>query len=84
MIKRVALIILLGGFTSVSAQVFDTVDGTRFTDGVATENVVVANGFWKNWFLQADIDMTLQNPYGYNFKDVFPNGYSFGLDLSII
>ena len=78
MIKRVALILftLLGGLATVSAQVFDTVE-----DGRSTENVVVADGFWKHWFLQADIDMTLQNPYGYDFKDVFPNGYSFGLDL---
>ncbi len=77
----IILLILSVGLTRVSAQVFDTARGGRFTDGVASENVVVADGFWKNWFLQADIDMTLQNPYGYDFKDVFPNGYSFGLDL---
>lgn len=83
MIKRFALILLtlFCGFTKVSGQVFDTVESSRLTDGFATENVVVADGFWKNWFLQADLDMTLQNPYGYDFKDVFPNGYSFGLEL---
>ena len=27
--------------------------------------------------------MTLQNPYGYNFSKVFPNGKSFGLDLAV-
>lgn len=83
MINRFALLLitLSVGYTCASAQVFETVSGGRFTDGVASENVVVANGFWKNWFLQADLDMTLQNPYGYDFKDVFPNGYSFGLDL---
>lgn len=27
--------------------------------------------------------MSLQNPYGYDFSKVFPNGYSFGLDLAV-
>lgn len=49
----------------------------------ASENVVVADGFWKNWFVQMGLDMTLQNPYGYDFKDVFPNGKSFGLDVAV-
>lgn len=85
MIKRFAIILLtlFIGFKSIRAQVFDTVEGAQFTDCVATENVVVADGFWKHWFVQADLDMTLQNPYGYDFKDVFPNGYSFGLDLAL-
>ena len=85
MIRRFAIILLafLGGFTAVSGQVFDAVEGDRFTDGVATENVVVADGFWRHWYVQADLDMTLQNPYGYDFKDVFPNGYSFGMDLAL-
>lgn len=41
------------------------------------------NGFWDGWFLQAGLDMSLQNPYGYDFGDVFPNGKSFGLDGAI-
>ena len=49
----------------------------------ATEDVVVADGFWKDWFVQAGLDMTLQNPYGYDFSKVFPNGKSFGLELAI-
>lgn len=48
-----------------------------------SENVVVADGFWKNWFVQMGLDMTLQNPYGYDFSKVFPNGKSFGLDLAV-
>lgn len=40
-------------------------------------------GFWDNWFVQAGLDMTLQNPYGYDFSKVFPNGKSFGLDLAV-
>ena len=33
--------------------------------------------------MQFGLDMTLQNPYGYNFSKVFPNGKSFGLDLAV-
>ena len=51
--------------------------------GGATENVVVANSFWSNWFVQMGLDMTLQNPYGYDFSKVFPNGKTFGLDLAV-
>ena len=36
------------------------------------------NPFWDNWFLQFGADMTLQNPYGYDFSKVFPNGKSYG------
>ena len=44
---------------------------------------VWTDGFWSDWFVQADLDMTLQNPYGYNFANVFPNGKSFGLDVAV-
>ena len=44
---------------------------------------VRTDGFWSDWFVQADLDMTLQNPYGYNFANVFPNGKSFGLDVAV-
>ena len=43
---------------------------------------VRTNGFWQDWFVQAGLDMTLQNPYGYDFSKVFPNGKSFGLDVA--
>lgn len=49
----------------------------------ATENVVVANSIWSNWFVQMGLDMTLQNPYGYDFSKVFPNGKTFGVDLAV-
>ena len=66
------------------AQVFQVAEGaTEQRNHGATENVVVADGFWKNWFVQFGLDMTLQNPYGYNFSKVFPNGKSFGLDLAV-
>lgn len=53
------------------------------SSGKATENVVVADGFWKDWFVQMGLDITLQNPYGYDFSKVFPNGKSFGLELAV-
>jgi hypothetical protein len=67
------------------AQVFETVQGEGgMVNGYkASENVVVADGFWKNWFVQFGLDMTLQNPYGYDFSKVFPNGKSFGLDVAV-
>ncbi len=44
---------------------------------------VRTGGFWENWFVQMDLDMSLQNPYGYNFAHVFPNGKSFGMDVAL-
>lgn len=89
------IFLLICSVTSVKAQVFELVNAPS-TDSVpeqsesmasspvkAGENVIVANGFWKDWFLQVDLDMTLQNPYGYDLKNVFPNGKSFGLDLAV-
>jgi hypothetical protein len=71
------------------AQVFEMSaadEGVRTevsSSGKASENVVVTDGFWKNWFVQLGLDMTLQNPYGCNFSKVFPNGKSFGLDIAL-
>lgn len=41
------------------------------------------HSFWSDWFVQLGLDMTLQNPYGYNFANVFPNGKSFGVDVAV-
>ncbi len=57
-----------------SAQVFDSGEEPR---------TVRTGEFWEDWFVQMDLDMSLQNPYGYNFSKVFPNGKSFGLDVSL-
>ena len=46
-------------------------------------NAVVTNGFWDNWYGQLGVDMTLMNPYGTNFADVFPKGKAFGIDLGV-
>lgn len=45
--------------------------------------VTVNNSFWDNWFGQAGLGMSLQNPYGTNFSNVFPNGNTFGINLGI-
>ena len=71
------------GISGAQAQVFEVADSCKMSDGLASENVVVVDGFWKNWFVQMGLDMTLQNPYGYDFSKVFPNGKSFGLDLAV-
>ncbi|MCM1312166.1 MAG: OmpA family protein [Bacteroides sp.] len=44
---------------------------------------VATNSFWSNWYIQVGVDMSLQNPYGKDFSDVFPNGKSFGANLAI-
>ena len=73
--KKLLLILLcVGWWAEAEAQVFEPGDGPRR---------VWTDGFWSDWFVQADLDMTLQNPYGYNFANVFPNGKSFGLDVAV-
>ena len=80
---KLIIIAMCLGLTAAQAQVFEVAEGGNLTDGKATENVVVNDGFWKHWFVQMGLDMTLQNPYGYNLSKVFPNGKSFGLDLAV-
>ncbi len=51
---------------------------------VCCGNMAAQTGsFWENWYGQAGVDMWLQNPYGANFKNVFPNGKSFGVDVAL-
>ena len=82
---NIITLVIVGLLSSqnVCAQVFEVADSCKMTDGKVTENVVVADGFWKNWFVQMGLDMTLQNPYGYDFSKVFPNGKSLGLELAV-
>ena len=47
-----------------------------------TDDVAI-NPFWDNWFVQAGIGMSLINPYDTDFKNVFPNGKTFGINLGI-
>lgn len=48
-----------------------------------SDKASVINSFWDNWFVQAGIGMSLQNPYGTNFTNVFPNGNTLGINLCI-
>lgn len=68
------MVALCVGMQECRAQVFEPGEEPR---------TVRTDGFWQNWFVQMGLDMTLQNPYGYDFSKVFPNGKSFGLDLAI-
>jgi len=47
------------------------------------EDGVVLNHFWDNWFVQAGLGMSLINPYNTNFKNVFPNASTFGINLGL-
>ena len=72
--KLFFILLCVGWWAEAEAQVFEPGDGPRR---------VWTDGFWSDWFVQADLDMTLQHPYGYNFANVFPNGKSFGLDVAV-
>jgi len=58
---------------------FHTASAKTMHDAKAT----LLNGFWDNWFAQAGLGMSLQNPYGTNFANVFPNGNTLGINLGI-
>lgn len=45
------------------------------------EHAVIKNDFWDNWFGQVSVGMSLLNPYGANFSNVFPNGSSIGVNF---
>ena len=75
MIRQIFLVVaLVLGVTQSMAQVFEPGEEPR---------TVRTEGFWVDWYVQMGLDMTLQNPYGYDFSKVFPNGKSFGLDLAV-
>ncbi len=44
---------------------------------------VKVNSFWDNWFGEVGLGMSLINPYGTNFANVFPNGSTTGLNLGL-
>lgn len=43
---------------------------------------VATNSFWSNWYIQVGVDMSLQNPYGCDFSEVFPKGDSWGVNVA--
>lgn len=49
----------------------------------AQEQRIVTSTLWQNWFVQAGLDMSLQNPYQCNFSEVFPKGKTFGMDVAL-
>lgn len=59
------------------------VSHSQTTSDEYAEHAVVTNPFWSNWYLQAGLDMSLQNPYGHNFSKVFPKGKTFGLNAAV-
>lgn len=54
--------------------------GQARTEG---EQRPLIGSFWKGWFVQAGVDMTLQCPYGKDLSQVFPKGKTFGLDVAV-
>ena len=77
--RFVTMLLLMGSVGMAHAQRFEVAD----PEEKGNFNRVWTNGFWSNWYVQMDLDMTLQNPYGYNFANVFPNGKSFGMDVAV-
>lgn len=71
--------ICIGAQVSLGKQGFHKV-----SDNVKhAEHAVINNGFWDNWFIQAGLGMSLLNPHGNNFMNVFPNGETCGVNLGI-
>ena len=46
-------------------------------------NAIVTNSFWDNWYVQADLGMSLLNPYSTNFANEFPNGNTPGVNFGL-
>ena len=67
--------------SNLSASAGDkNIHASSFADG---SNLLLCESLWKGWFVQAGLDMSLQNPYGSNFAHVFPKGKTFGLDVAL-
>ena len=46
---------------------------------------VLTKAWGKEWYSQFGMDMSLQNPYGKDFfGGVFPNGKTFGVDVTLL
>lgn len=71
--RHLLLALALLGTNGVFAQQTEDADTTA----------VVTNPFGDNWNIQFGVDMTLLNPYGHNFSEVFPNGKAFGIDVAL-
>lgn len=51
--------------------------------GQYDRNTLADGSFWRNWFFQVGMDMTLYNPVEKDFSQVMPNGRSYGLDVAL-
>ena len=74
------------GFVDINVGIEMDLSSKNKFDRVKTKTIhntksVELNHFWDNWFVQAGIGMSLINAYGTNFKNVFPNGSTFGVNL---
>lgn len=47
------------------------------------ESIVISNSLKDNWFVEAGLDMTLQNVYSQDISKVFPRGKTFGVNAAI-
>ena len=59
MVNRfVTMLLLMSSVGMAYAQRFEVAD----PEEKGNFNRVWTNGFWSNWYVQMDLDMTLQNP----------------------
>ena len=59
-----------------------SLNGYAADEGAGKHDVEMAD-VWDNWYVQLGLDMSLQNPYGYDLAKVFPNGKTFGVNAAI-
>lgn len=76
------------GFVDINVGFEMDLSSKNKFDRVKTKTVnnpksVELNHFWDNWFVQAGIGMSLINAYGTNFKNVFPNGKTLGVNVGL-
>lgn len=50
---------------------------------VVVDNAFAGGAFSHGWFVQAGMDMMLQNAYNHKFSQTFPKGKTFGVDLAL-
>ena len=53
--------------------------GLNMQNQQVQDQKVLTGTLWDNWFIQAGLDMSLQNTYGCDFSEVFPKGKTFGV-----
>ena len=74
--RKLMIALAFIGLGSVAANAQTTIE-------TPSKYSVATNSFWSNWYVQVGVDMSLQNPYGTDFTETFPNGKSFGVNLAV-